>query len=147
MVFTYVKLVMTVSDQIYRKTEIIRCCKNDTIGVIGLWCSRLCQRQQSCFVMLSSLPERFPAVNGRLSLQRSIWPDPSYTRGGSTARKMTRDSNTPITYKPEQFDTFFFLEMDERLCSIKDCEIFSYALGKKPKFFWLFSRCNWGDNS
>lgn len=44
-------------------------------------------------------------------------------RVGSTARKMTRDGNTPVAYRQKQFDTLL-LEMDECLCNVKDWEIF-----------------------
>lgn len=90
-----------------------------------------------CFVTLSSPAERFPAANGRLGLQRSIWPDPSYRKVGSTAKKMTRCGNTPIRHKQKHFDTLS-LEMDECFCSVKD---------KNPQVFCLlFSRCNWRGN-
>lgn len=60
-------------------------------------------------------------------------------RVGSTAKKMTRDGNTPITHKQKQFDTLS-LEMDECLRSAKDCAIFSCVLGKKkPTSFSDFS--------
>lgn len=83
-----------------------------------------------CFVTLSSPPERFPAANGRLGLQRSIWPDPSRRRVGSTAKKMTRHGNTPITHKQKHFDTLS-LEMDEYFCSVKE---------KNPQGFLAFSQ-------
>lgn len=90
-----------------------------------------------CFVTLSSPPERFPAANGRLGLQRSIWPDPSCRRVGSTAKKMTRHGNTPITHKQKHFDTLFHW---------KWMNVSAVLRKKIHKVFWLFPRCNWCDS-
>lgn len=50
---------------------------------------------------------------------------------------MTRDGNTPITYEQKQFNTLS-LEMDECLCHVEACAIFSYALEKNKTKLQVF---------
>lgn len=89
-----------------------------------------------CFVTLSSPAERFPAANGRLGLQRSIWPDPSYRKVGSTAKKWQDVATLPSHTSRSTLTPFHW----------KWINVSAVLRKKIPKFFFFFSRCNWHGN-
>lgn len=81
-----------------------------------------------CFVTLSSPAERFPAANGRLGLQRSIWPDPSYRKVGSTAKKWQDVATLPSHTSRSTLTPFHWKWINVSAVSRK----------KIPKFFFFF---------
>lgn len=81
-----------------------------------------------CFVTLSSPAERFPAANGRLGLQRSIWPDPSYRKVGSTAKKWQDVATLPSHTSRSTLTPFHW----------KWINVSAVLRKKIPKFFFFF---------